>query len=1036
MGELQRRKSCEGGKHRRVYRKANLSPWQWPQYNFGAQSIVAFTIYVLLGGYEIWYSIPMKDSKLEGEFSKLYKGLNKPQREAVDTIDGPVMVIAGPGTGKTTILTLRISNILEKTDTPASGILALTFTESGVKSMKVKLRKIIGGRADEVRIHTFHGFASSVISEFPEHFPHLSRSTQITDIEANRIIREIIKDKKFSKLRPLGDTDFYLGKIIGAISDAKKEAFSPKQVEDFSKQEIERIKDDPNSISSRGATKGELKADALKRIDKCEKTILFAKVFDEYERIKKDEYKMDFDDLLYELLNTLKNDELLLRLLQEKFLYILVDEHQDTNDSQNQIVTELANFFDNPNLFVVGDEKQAIYRFQGASVENFLKFQNLWRDMKLITLRDNYRSHQSILDATFSMIEKNYEEGEHERLRVRLSSGAKHEVRPIDIVTSENVTTGDEYLVNEIKNISEDDPEATIAVILRWNRDVDYILNLCEVNGLAASAERGVDIFSHSLGLMYFTLLEYFENPGNLEPLAFSVASGLWNLDFADSILVLKAIKSGNVEEIIKKVPGLKKLQDELQKSGIISFLILLGEISGLINEERMKDPLSSEVWRAIVELAKDIAESTNISDPLTIIKELIYYKKTAERKTIKIGSGDSQSKIQIMTAHSSKGLEFDYVFLPFALEEYWMRRKIGSSFVLPKEKGDEDEIKDTRRLFYVSVTRAKKHVVILTPQKGDLGQEYVPLRFVEELEQSSLKRISAPNVSVLPKGMSIENLDTKRKNDLHEYSKRILFEKGLSVTALNHFIECPNQFLYKSILKVPEAPNPVSEKGIAMHKAISEVWREKETDSKKIKKIIDKVVQSYFEISLLTKSEKEVILEELLQNSSKVAEALAFHFAQNGEVQTDKWLEKEVELKVSNEDIRLTLHGQMDSIVSTEDSVSIFDYKTREGMSLNAIKGETKDSDGGYFRQLIFYKILAGGNSSYKDRRIETSLVFIKPDSKGRCPIVTVEVAKEDEDIVMEKVKELVNSVYSGDFLDKKCNDPDCKYCSYKKIM
>jgi DNA helicase-2/ATP-dependent DNA helicase PcrA len=121
------------------------------------------------------------DKTLDRVFEERYKRLNKAQKDAVDTIDGPVMVIAGPGTGKTTILTLRIANILKETDTPASGILALTFTDAGVKAMRLKLREIIGGRADEVRLHTFHGFASSVIAEFPEHFPHLSRAKQITD---------------------------------------------------------------------------------------------------------------------------------------------------------------------------------------------------------------------------------------------------------------------------------------------------------------------------------------------------------------------------------------------------------------------------------------------------------------------------------------------------------------------------------------------------------------------------------------------------------------------------------------------------------------------------------------------------------------------------------------------------------------------------------------------------------------------------------------------------------------------------------------
>lgn len=139
---------------------------------------------------------------LTQKFKTEYTKLNSKQREAVDTIEGPVMVIAGPGTGKTTILTLRIANILLKTDTPPSGILALTFTDAGVKAMRTKLKEIIGERSLEVPIHTFHGFAASIIAEFSDHFPHLSRSRQITDIESEKLIREILKENKFAKLRP------------------------------------------------------------------------------------------------------------------------------------------------------------------------------------------------------------------------------------------------------------------------------------------------------------------------------------------------------------------------------------------------------------------------------------------------------------------------------------------------------------------------------------------------------------------------------------------------------------------------------------------------------------------------------------------------------------------------------------------------------------------------------------------------------------------------------------------------------------------
>ena len=407
------------------------------------------------------------------KFQEAYARLNTAQKKAVDTIDGPVMVIAGPGTGKTTILTLRIANILKRTDTPPHGILAITYTDAGVKAMRTKLRDIIGNRAHEVAIHTFHSFASAMIAEYPDHFLALEGLRNLTDVEQESMIRSIIADAAFRELRPTGKPDAYIPAVLRTIDSAKREALTPDMVREHAKAEIERIKKDESSISTKGATKGKLKAEALERIGKCERTVLFADVYDRYEKEKRAAKKMDWNDLIVELLVGLRNDELLLRLIQERFLYILVDEHQDTNDAQNFIVATIAEFFETPNLFIVGDEKQAIYRFQGASVENFLTLQKRWPAMQVISLETNYRSHQGILDASFAMIENNYEGEEHRDLRVELKAGNEKGEKPrlLDVVTGENVPAIEAYLVQELKSIIEKESTATVAVITRRNRD-------------------------------------------------------------------------------------------------------------------------------------------------------------------------------------------------------------------------------------------------------------------------------------------------------------------------------------------------------------------------------------------------------------------------------------------------------------------------------------------------------------------------------------------------------------------------------------
>ncbi len=969
-------------------------------------------------------------------FNTLYKKLNKGQKQAVDAIEGPIMVIAGPGTGKTTILTLRIANILKRTDTPANGILAITYTDAGVKAMRQKLQAIIGDRAHDVRIHTFHGFASSVIAEYPDHFLHISDMKQMTDIEQESLIRSIISDPKFSNLRPAGKPDAYLPGIIRSIDDAKREALTPEMVEQYAGNEIERIKHDEASISTRGATKGQLRAEAKEQIEKCERTQLFAKVYKLYESQKREAKKMDFNDLIIELLLAIRSDELLLRLLQEKYLYIHIDEHQDTNDAQNFIVGLIAEFFETPNIFIVGDEKQAIYRFQGASVENFLLLQKKWPAMRVIQLDMNYRSHQGILDASFGMIEKNYEEDEYANLRIKLTSGSKDKPQPIDIVTGENVAAIEMNLVKEVQNLRKKEPGATVAIIVRRNRDLDRIIRLFESKGVAVSSERSIDIFSHPVGRLFFDLIEYIANPSRTDLLSKTLISGLWDIPFQKGAELVRNLRSGVAIDFDKELPRIKTTQALILSDSPLGFLIHLAEASGFV-DVISKDPSYVHVWRGIVSLAESLVREGDIHDPQKLIEQMISYRLSAESRTVKVSIGAPNLPLQAMTAHGSKGLEFDHVFIPYATEEAWVGRPRGASFVLPRKQTTDSDIRDVRRLFYVALTRARKHVTVLTALEESDGKILTPLRFIDELEGKNASHTALPRVgademysSKDTQGMSKK---TSKPSPLVDLAKRVLIEKGLSVTALNHFLECPNTFLYQSILKLPQAPSVAAEKGSAMHFAFDFIWKQENKSAKSLEKNLIEKINEYFVSSLLSIAEKESAKKELLADVPAIAKALESHFAhgKGSAVFTESWVQGEFKGKYSGEEIQIPIHGKLDAIVDTGKDVYVFDYKTRQAMSVNAIKGETKtDSTGNYFRQLVFYKILVGNDPRWRGRTIHPSLVFVSPDDKGRCPTITLPIQSSDIEKVKGEIQSLVDSVWSGKIVEGKCDDSKCEWC------
>ena len=314
-------------------------------------------------------------------FESLYDRLNKAQKKAVDAIEGPVMVIAGPGTGKTTILTLRIANILRKTDTAPENVLALTFTESGAYAMRKKLVDLIGTPAYKVNIHTFHGFCNDVIKQYPERFPRIIGSTAITEIDQISIIEGLLlqenknsEDVHIRLLKPYGDPFFYVRPILSEIRGLKREAVD---VEAFIKSVAKQNADfdaEPEKVHTKGAHKGKIKGEFVKLGEHVEKNEELAALYEAYQATLAEKKLFDFEDMIVEVVSTLKKDKDLLLMLQENYQYILADEHQDANDAQNELLKLLANFHENPNLFVVGDEKQAIYRFQGASLQNFLGF--------------------------------------------------------------------------------------------------------------------------------------------------------------------------------------------------------------------------------------------------------------------------------------------------------------------------------------------------------------------------------------------------------------------------------------------------------------------------------------------------------------------------------------------------------------------------------------------------------------------------------------------------------------------------------------
>lgn len=426
------------------------------------------------------------NSLMKTKFQERYEMLNAEQKRAVDTIDGSVMVVAGPGTGKTQILTLRIANIIDKTDTEPENILALTFTESGVYAMRKRLVEMIGSLAYRVGIYTFHSFSNDIIKNNPEEFPRIIGARAITDVDQIAIIEDIITRTELENLKPFGDSFHYVRIILQKISDLKREGVTPYEFKKIVDKEQTRFEQDDEKFHTKGRFLGKMKNAYLNQEKKIKKNRELAYIYQVYQEELASRKMYDFNDMIVEVLHALRGNQDLLLRLQEKHQYVLVDEHQDTNNAQNKILELLVNFHENPNLFVVGDEKQSIYRFQGASIENFFYFKHLYPQAELITLKQNYRSTQTILDSAHSLLP-----GESE-----LQANTTYKAKPISVATLETSSQELVWLAEKIESLIQEGVEAhEIAILYRNNYHAFPVVDILTKKGISSVIESDQNLF-------------------------------------------------------------------------------------------------------------------------------------------------------------------------------------------------------------------------------------------------------------------------------------------------------------------------------------------------------------------------------------------------------------------------------------------------------------------------------------------------------------------------------------------------------------
>lgn len=971
-------------------------------------------------------------------FQEAYESLNNSQKRAVDSIEGPVMVIAGPGTGKTQILALRIANILLKTDTNPENILALTFTDAGAHAMKERLRRYIGDTAYKVAVHTFHSFAGELIRKYPDSYPNIIGGRPATDIEKLSIIEDIINNGSFKELRPNGDPLYYVKKIPSAITDLKKEYITPDNFAQLITKEETALANSPR-LHEKGAHKGKVRGDYAKeekRINKHKELLL---VYRLYQTTLRERRLFDFDDMIVETVKALGNKEDTLRDLQETYQYVLADEHQDVNEAQNKVLELLADFHSSPNIFVVGDEKQAIYRFQGASLNNFLYFEDRFKSTTVISLTENYRSTQDILDASHQLVRS--DDPDLAKLRVPLKAGRIFKNNgQLEFRNFSHEAVESEWLVSEVKKaIDAKIPPQEIAVILRYNRDVEYFAGLLRRSGIDANASADADILDHPLILAVENMMTAVISYDSEEPLFETLLGSWWGIQSGDLALVLSArshsrplykiietrdslegLSLSNKDAVLRVNEVLEKARALQETTAPHLILQLLLETSGLMDHILKEDP--TEGVRVIRRFYDDVEAMVieNQATTLSAVIRQLRYRRTHNLPITAPFIDADQTAVQVMTAHKAKGLEFHTVFMPRATDNAFGNSEQRDYFKLPlyvEKLSKADNEDDEKRLFYVAMTRAKENLLISSSVNTGKGKVCEPSRFVYQLPDNIVKAADTALEEENFKPESILKLGYRPFVLEQKVIRQLFLERGLSVTHLNNYLENPLKYFFENLLRRPQPLSLSLMKGNAVHEVLDrvvvnftkkQVWPSETELNLMIKSALKKLPFGVYEL-------RAVHEQCLLALSTYLP-----HLKQNLSKNSRSEFAVRVILKGDSSDLpEIPLTGKIDRVDYDEAGrvIRVYDYKTGKPKSRNEIEGNTQSANANYKRQLVFYAILLELYGAEMSSDVVFVLSFVEPKGKtGEIVEHSFKVEKDEVEKLKLEVIRVAKAIVSGE--------------------
>ena len=979
----------------------------------------------------------------------LLEGLNPSQVKAVTHGEGPLLIIAGAGTGKTKVITQRIAFLIASKLARPEEILAVTFTEKAANEMEERVDILIPYSYSFVEISTFNSFGERVLRNYGMEIGYPPDFKLLDEVEQAIFFREHLFEFPLKYYLPLSHPTKFIQELLETIKGLKQEDVRPDEYVAHAKklrqrkQAVRWKKKHPLKKAELAAQPAVSRADQLAMEENALKQAEIAAVYEKYQELLRSRGMIDFEDQVVLVVNLFRHRPSILREFQEKYKYILVDEFQDTNYIQFELLKLLAATHNN--LTVVGDDDQSIFRFRGASLSNILNFRKIYPQAKKIVLAENYRSTQAILDSAHQLIVQNNPNRLEfkEKIDKTLTSTIESKGKSIHMLQLDTLShEADRVAEIILEKLDEGYKYGDMAILVRRNADADPFMRALNLKGIPFRFSGSRGLYSQDEVKIIIFFLRALTDFEDSKSLFFLAISPVYKVDMYDLTVISNYARKRNIplHKVFKKISGdnspveiseetkekVKRIFGDLlfftslsstQNAGrvIYSFLERTGYLKSLAEEKSYQAEVRVKNISIFFDKVKNFSELTDddsihsFAEHLDLLQQVGDNPATAEAEL-------EEDAVNVLTCHKAKGLEFPVVFLVSLIADRFpgheRREKIPIPDKIIKDNIPEGEnyLQEERRLFYVGMTRAKRHLY---------------LTWARDYGLKRLKKVSPFVLEALNLGKAPEEVQhTSALEEIERYApqkplppvsprKKEGRQLSLSYFQVDDYLTCPLKYRYRHKVEIPVLPHHNVVFGRVLHNCLHFYL----SHMMKGKKVTEKELLKEYKNFWINEGYLSREHEELRRKAGEKAIRLFYRRQEESGV-IPRYLEKNFKWHLDS----VKFAGRWDRVDYVNGEAVIIDFKATEVKDQKEADKKTRES-----LQLDLYAL--SFVKTQGDTLAETQLYFLESDIIGHARKAEKELLR-----AIEKIKEAEEGIRSEDFQAK----PDwhnCNYCDFKTI-